>query len=193
LSTGDVNDGRYRARSTGSTALWRQRMVDPINSVDGPRIAVRRMSVEDAVLHDEFIARLEPHDLRFRFGSRISSLADTDLQAIAKVDHETETTFVATMAAAAGGYEIVGEVRLQADVEGASFEFAIAVRSDLQGRGLGRMLLEKAIACCRERRARLLYGLVNASNTAMMALARRLGFDIDEVPGGATVVVSLEM
>jgi len=40
---------------------------------------------------------------------------------------------------------------------------------------------------------RLLYGLVDPSNTGMIALARRLGFDVDEVPGGATVVVSLAL
>jgi len=39
----------------------------------------------------------------------------------------------------------------------------------------------------------LLYGLVDRSNTAMIALARRMGFDVDEVPAGATVVVTLEL
>jgi hypothetical protein len=39
----------------------------------------------------------------------------------------------------------------------------------------------------------MLYGLVDPANAGMIALAQRLGFDIDHVPGGATVVVSLEL
>jgi L-amino acid N-acyltransferase YncA len=58
---------------------------------------------------------------------------------------------------------------------------------------LGRALLEKAIAVCRERDLRLLYGLVDRSNAAMIALARRLGFEVDEVPAGTTVVVTREL
>ena len=66
-------------------------------------------------------------------------------------------------------------------------------RRPSQRQGLGRALLEKGIALCRERKLRLLYGLVDRSNTAMIALARRMGFDVYEVPAGATVVVTLEL
>ncbi|HSV19312.1 MAG TPA: GNAT family N-acetyltransferase [Casimicrobiaceae bacterium] len=184
---------RIDAPAPGQLSTWGKRMREPADNARGAGVAVRRMKPQDAVLHQHFIARLNPDDLRFRFGSRVSDVSDTELDTIANVDLDRETTFVATMPSIGGAREIVGEVRLQKDRDSATFEFAIAVRSDLQGRGLGRRLLRKAIAWCRQRRAQSLYGLVNASNSAMIALARRLGFDVDEVPGGATVVVSLEM
>ena len=73
------------------------------------------------------------------------------------------------------------------------FVGAIAVRSDAQGLGLGRTLLERAITDCRARGLRVLYGLVDPANRGMLALAGRLGFDIDHVPGGSTVVVTRQL
>ena len=167
--------------------------MDELITRNGMRVVLREIRADDAPLHDEFIARLDPKDLRFRFGSRIVEVPRSRVHSITAVDHESEITFVATTQSAKGTCSIVGEVRVQEDVDGARAEFAIAVRSDLQGQGLGRALLEKAIAVCRERHLRLLYGLVDPSNAAMIALARRLGFDVDEVPAGATVVVTREL
>jgi acetyltransferase len=167
--------------------------MDEQTDPDRMHVTVRPMRVDDTALHHEFIARLEPGDLRFRFGDRISEVPRSRLPVKTRVDHETETTFVATIRTVTGNCAIAGEVRIQEDVDGTRAEFAIAVRSDLQRQRLGRILLERAIAFCRERRLRLLYGLVDPSNTGMIALARRLDFDIDEVPNGATVVVSLDL
>lgn len=166
--------------------------MDELITRDGMRVVLREMRADDVALHDEFIAALDPQDLRFRFGNRIVEVPPSRLHRITAVDHENEVTIVATTKAATGACRIVGEVRLQEDVDGRRAEFAIAVRSDLQRQGLGRALLEKAIALGRERNL-LLYGLVDRSNTAMIALARRLRFDVDEAPVGATVVVTRDL
>ncbi len=52
------------------------------------------------------------------------------------------------------------------------------VRSDLKGQGLGTLLMRKLIACCRERCTRRLCGSVMSDNTAMLQLARSLGFRV---------------
>jgi len=155
-------------------------------------ITVRQMQPDDAAMHREFIAGLDPGDLRFRFGSRIDEVPPTKLGSVTKVDEEREMTFVAIAKAEGEDPEIVGEIRVQDDTDAPRSEFAIAVRSDRQRRGLGRRLLESAIAFCRARGVRLLYGLVDPSNAAMIGLARRLGFDVDDKTG-AKVVVSLEL
>ena len=159
----------------------------------GMDITLRQMNADDASLHQEFIARLGPDDLRFRFGARIGEVPHSERHRIAAVDHEAEATFVAIRRRGGGGCEIVGEVRAREDAEGGHAEFAIAVRPDLQRQGVGRALLEKLISFCRARQMTLLYGLVHPSNASMLALARRLGFHIDHVPGGTTAVVSLEL
>ncbi len=153
---------------------------------------VRQMRAGDAAMHREFIAGLDPGDLRFRFGSRIDEVPPARLGSVTKVDQEREATFVAIARTAVGDPEIVGEIRVQDDTGAPTSEFAIAVRSDRQRRGLGRVLLESAIAFCRARGVRMLYGLVEPSNAAMIGLARRLGFDVDDKTG-SKVVVSLEL
>ena len=179
--------------SRAATPLLYVTLVEDLINLDGMRVILRPMRDDDAAMHDEFIARLGLDDLRFRFGNRIDDVPHPERHHMTKVDHEREKTFIATIQAVNGACEIVGEVRTREDADGARAEFAIAVRSDLQGQGLGRALLEKLVTFCRMRHVRLLYGLVDPSNTGMLSLARRVGFDIDHVPGGSTVVVSLEV
>jgi acetyltransferase len=157
----------------------------------GVRVTLRPIRADDAAMHDAFIAGLDPVDLRFRFGGRIAEVPHPERERMTKVDPDREITFVATVRRDDGDCEILGEVRARADPYGARAEFAIAVRSDRQRLGLGRVLLEKVVRFCRENGVRQLYGLVAPTNTGMLALARRLGFDVDHVPGGTTAVVSL--
>ena len=52
----------------------------------------------------------------------------------------------------------------------------VAVRSDCRGRGVGRMLVERAVAECRARGADFVSLEVRPSNEAALALYRTLGF-----------------
>jgi acetyltransferase len=63
-----------------------------------------------------------------------------------------------------------------------SAEFALLVRSDFKGRGLGRALLEKLIRYCTSRGPQELTGDVLAGNTPMLHLAARLGFQTQFAP-----------
>jgi acetyltransferase len=74
--------------------------------------------------------------------------------------------------------ETMGVVRAVSDPDGAVAEFAILVRSDLAGRGLGRLLMDKIIRFCRNRGIGCIEGDVLSNNTRMLALARRVGFAI---------------
>jgi len=124
--------------------------MDELINLDGMDVLLRPMWTDDAPLHQEFIARLKPDDLRFRFGSRVNEVPHSQVHRMTRVHHEREATFVAIMRAATGSCKIAGEVRVHEDIDGARAEFAIAVRSDLQRQRLGRILLQKAIAFCRE-------------------------------------------
>jgi acetyltransferase len=54
----------------------------------------------------------------------------------------------------------------------------VLVRSDLKGQGLGTLLMRKLIRYCRERGTGELRGDVMTENTAMLQLARSLGFKV---------------
>ena len=61
-------------------------------------------------------------------------------------------------------------------------EFAVVVGDPWQGKGVGAILMERLIAIAKERSMESIGGLVLAENTHMLALARKLGFDISRVP-----------
>jgi GNAT superfamily N-acetyltransferase len=83
--------------------------------------------------------------------------------------------FIATEPRAGQAPETLGVVRAVANPDATEAEFAIIVRSDVKGIGLGRALLEKAIRYCQERGIGELVGRVLPENQAMLSLARDLG------------------
>ena len=71
---------------------------------------------------------------------------------------------------------MLGAVRLHADANGESGEFAILVRSDARGTGLAYALMRLMIDWARAQGIARVEGSVLAENRAMLAVCRRLGF-----------------
>lgn len=70
----------------------------------------------------------------------------------------------------------LGVARAIADPDNDCAEFAVIVRSDLKGRGLGTLLMDKLIDYCPKRHTRRMVGTTLGHNSAMLTLARRFGF-----------------
>jgi GNAT superfamily N-acetyltransferase len=66
-------------------------------------------------------------------------------------------------------------VRLHADANYERGEYAILVRSDLKGRGLGYLLMQIIIDYARAEDLKVIEGQVLAENTAMLAMCRSSG------------------
>lgn len=161
--------------------------------LDGVRVTLRPARAGADGRYYRFLGRIDPRDLRLRFGRPMD--AAQRAEAASLLEAGDDLVYIATVAAGDSGYEIAGDARARIDPHpyGTHAEFAIVVRSDFQGRGLGAALLGKLVEGCRAIGIHVLYGLVVPSNTRMLALARRLGFDIEHVPGGDTAVVSLDL
>ena len=69
--------------------------------------------------------------------------------------------------------------RAISDPDNIDAEFAVLVRSDLKGLGLGGRLLDKLISYTRAHGLQRLNGITMPNNRGMIALARKLGFDVD--------------
>jgi acetyltransferase len=147
---------------------------------DGRSCLVRPIRPEDEPAHDAFLQRLDPEDVYFRFFTPLRRMPHSELARYTQIDYDREMAFIATApspgAAEGGSAETLGVVRAIADPDNASAEFAIVVRSDLKGQGLGRALMEKMIRYCRSRGTRELVGQVLPANRAMLDLARESGF-----------------
>ena len=74
--------------------------------------------------------------------------------------------------------ELLGVARLAADPDYVSAEYAVIVRSDLKGAGLGWTLMQHLIRYAESEGLRDLHGDVLAANERMLKMCRELGFDI---------------
>ncbi len=148
---------------------------------DGREVFVRPIRPEDAPAHKRFIARITPEDLRFRFLGVTRDVPPTEMARLTQIDYDREMAFIA-LESSEGCDETLAVVRSVADPNGVHADFAVMVRSDQKGRGLGTALMQKMIRYCRSRGIQELVGEVLEDNTAMLNLARQLGFTTRPLP-----------
>ncbi len=77
-----------------------------------------------------------------------------------------------------GSKELVGVVRLHSDSIYENGEYAILLRSELKGRGLGWALMQLIIEYAKSEGLKRLSGQVLQENSVMLNMCRELGFDI---------------
>lgn len=145
---------------------------------NGERCLFRPILPEDEPLLQQFISRVTKEDLYYRYFSEINEFTHDDLANMTQIDYDREMAFVAVHPIEGAG-EILGVTRAISDPDNIDAEFAVLVRSDLKGLGLGHRLLEKLINYTREHGIRRLNGITMPNNPGMLALARRLGFEVD--------------
>src|SRR5260370_24382086 len=74
--------------------------------------------------------------------------------------------------------EMVGVVRIQPDSIYETGEYAILLRSDLKGRGLGWALMQLIIEYAKSEGLKTISGDVLQENTVMLEMCRNLGFEV---------------
>jgi succinyl-CoA synthetase beta subunit len=158
----------------------------------GREIVLRPIRPEDLPQHREFLHHVTPEDMQTRFFGAVRELPDSELAYLTQIDYERAMAFIAEGAAARGGRETLGVVRAHADPDNVTAEFAVLVRSDLKGRGLGSVLLEKLIRYCRARGIHWITGEVLVDNVRMLQLSAAHGFKTEPAREG-TMRVTLEV
>jgi acetyltransferase len=104
-----------------------------------PSTAGRPVRPDDDELFRDFAKGVSEEDARLRFFAPKKELSDADLARLVHLDYERAMAFVASEESRG---RMVGVVRLHADPNRESREFAITVRSDFKGHGLGWMLMQ---------------------------------------------------
>lgn len=145
---------------------------------NGEQCLFRPILPEDEPLLRQFISLVTKEDLYYRYFSEINEFTHEDLANMTQIDYDREMAFVAVRQQN-GSSEIIGVTRAISDPDNIDAEFAVLVRSDLKGLGLGRRLLEKLIAYTLEHGLQRLNGITMPNNRGMVSLARKLGFDVD--------------
>ena len=160
---------------------------------DGRKALVRPIRPEDEAEHYAFLSKLSPEDIRFRFFGQVGQLPHSQMARLTQTDFDREMALTATAASPDGKPETLAVVRTITDPDNERCEFAIVIRSDLKGRGLGRTMLEKMIRYSRGRGTATMIGQVMGENRAMLSLAERLGFSRKFIEDASAVEVTLDL
>jgi acetyltransferase len=147
-------------------------------------ILLRPIKPQDEALYQAFFNRVTPGDMRLRFFTAKKGLSKGFVARLTQIDYAREMAFVAIDAVDG---QLLGVARIIADPDYERAEYAILVRSDLQGQGLGWVLMQHLISYCRAEGLTEIYGSVLSNNTTMLAMCKQLGFKITETTDDAEV------
>lgn len=154
----------------------------------GRDLVIRPLRPEDISSYRRFLAQIERQDLYTRFFVYMRQLPEEDVIHLTHIDYDREMAFVAVACQGAGESEILGVARVCSDPGNVAAEFAVLVRSDLKHQGLGSILVQKLIRYCRARGVQRLWANVLCENTAMLHLAKSVGFQVRSSEGNMEVI-----
>jgi acetyltransferase len=145
----------------------------------GWRVFVRPIMPEDEPQLHEFLKHVTSQDLRLRFFAPMKEFTHEFIARLTQIDYARAMAFVAFDEVT---NEPIGVVRIHSDSIYESGEYAILLRSDLKGRGLGWALMQLMIEYARSEGLKMISGDVLQENTIMLEMCRSLGFEIKTDP-----------
>ncbi len=145
-------------------------------------VRIRPIRPEDEALYENFFAAVTTDDRRLRFFGAGTNLTHGALARFTQIDYAREMAFVAVEESTG---KLLGVVRLIADPDYTQGEYAVLVRSDLKGRGLGWRLMQHVIDYARAEGLMEIHGSVLAENKTMLRMCSELGFTVEDEPDDA--------
>ncbi|WP_439494399.1 bifunctional acetate--CoA ligase family protein/GNAT family N-acetyltransferase [Bosea sp. (in: a-proteobacteria)] len=149
----------------------------------GRAFEVRPIRPDDEGAIAEMLKKVTPEDLRLRFFAPVKAFSHAFLAHLTQLDYARAMAFVALDESG----EVAGVVRLHADIAHEEAEYAILLRSDMKGLGLGWTLMTLIIEWARAEGLKTIRSQVLAENTRMLALCRQLGFGIANDPDDTAI------
>ena len=153
-------------------------------TVGGRRYHMRPIRPADASLYPDFLARITPEDMRLRFFGMGKAFSDKLLIRLTQLDYDRAMAFVALD----GEGFLCGVGRLSSDPDHEAAEYALLIRSDLQGRGLGWAMLDRLIDYARADGLKRIEGVILSENVSMLAMCREFGFRLATDTDDASIV-----
>jgi GNAT superfamily N-acetyltransferase len=159
---------------------------------DGTRVRLRLVRPDDKPLLVAGFERFSPESRYRRFFAPKSALTEAELRYLTEVDGTDHFALCATVEESGElrGAGVARFIRMKDPPDAA--EAAVAVADDLQGRGLGRLLLQRLAAAARERGVTRFRSDVLARNETARALLRELAPELS-VSAVEGEVVTLEI
>ncbi|MFZ7128257.1 MAG: GNAT family N-acetyltransferase [Desulfobacterales bacterium] len=156
---------------------------------DGQPIRLRPIRPEDEPALQALFSTLSMEEIRMRFLYSMKILSHQMAARLTQIDYDREMALVLCATEAQALPELYGVVRLSADPDIERAEFAILIRRDMTGIGLGPMLMRRIIDYARKRGIRELFGEVLAENRPMLRLCEAFGFNRKRQPEDPEVLI----
>lgn len=142
-------------------------------------LRIRPIRPSDELLYEEFFKHLKPQDLRFRFFGGVAQPSHDQIAQLTQIDYSRAMAFVALDPEERS---LLGVSRLSSDPDKQTAEFAILVRSDKQGQGIGSRLLKQLVDYASASGIGTLWGDVLNENEGMLRMAGEFGFSAVPAP-----------
>ncbi|MGM0915760.1 MAG: GNAT family N-acetyltransferase [Pseudomonadota bacterium] len=143
---------------------------------NGWEVEVRPIRAEDAPLITSFHGQLSEESIRFRYFHNKADLTQRDLSMLSHINYDRQMAFIAEHLLEDGSKEMLGVVRVWNDPDNIRTEFSVIIRDDLQGLGIGSLLMNKMINYCKSVGTLEMIGKIMVDNHPMRALMKHLGF-----------------
>lgn len=138
---------------------------------DGARVLLRPVRPGDEPLLQDLFVHMTHEDQRLRFFAPMRMLSHELAARLSRLDYDREMALIALHDGAP-----LGVARYAASDDPRRAEFAVAVRSDWKGRGIGYVLMTHLVDAARAAGIREVFGDVLHENKPMLDMCRALGF-----------------
>jgi acetyltransferase len=176
-------DARLRVRKSDQPPAKRlairpypKELEEVLSLPDGRTFLLRPVRPEDEPAFQALFEKLSPEDIRMRFFAPKKALSHPFAARLTQIDYDREMALVLAEPGTAGRSEVFGAVHILADPDGERAEYAILLRSDMAGLGLGPLLMRRIIDYSRQTGLRELFGEVLRDNRPMLRICELFEF-----------------
>jgi acetyltransferase len=150
-------------------------------------VRIRRIAPDDRAALEAFYAGLSDESRRTRFLGPASGIGTRQSTWFCTPDHAHREGFVAVVESGGADELIVGHVCVEPEGP-ITAEIAVTVTDGMQGLGVGRRLVDRAVSWARSDGFLVLTATMLADNPAIQRLLTGLGLPSVAVPIGAGVI-----
>lgn len=159
---------------------------------DGSDVLVRPVSSSDEALLKDLFGKLSSESQYLRFLRPLRALPEDMLFRLTHIDYDRNFALAAVIPED-GRESVIAVVRYGYDPDEKVTDFAIVVRDDWQGRGLGEILLRQIFAIGREHGITRFVSVMDSTNRIIKQMLRKLDCQVtySYKQGGTQVEVRL--
>ncbi|MFC1838124.1 GNAT family N-acetyltransferase [Thermodesulfobacteriota bacterium] len=158
----------------------------------GIEVFIRPIKKGDVSMLIDLFKALSPKTIYYRFFSPLKELSHDMLTRFTQIDYHRDMALVA-LDQSDSNDKILGVTRYMFNPFQLDTEFAVVVRDEYQGKGIGRALLENLIMIARDKNIERMSGYVLAENIHMLSLARQLGFSLLKIPCENQYILTIDL